>query len=229
MSVAMEPVSRRGAVKMGALGLVCAVASGLGAACPAFADEGAVPANPKTRIIVRKHDTGETIYERELPLSADCVASGESVPSLNRVAAEVSNGLILLDTEFVVPRSVGDAASRAVVDESQEDEFSGIKAKITLAVNWGANKSSIQIQKGTFSITQVNPLVIYSNAFYGVMQKEHYLSDMFNGKPLTVTTGWPSQPFNAEADQWTCGGAVGGLLTDLTNGEQQDFTVEIYF
>jgi len=71
--------------------------------------------------------------------------------------------------------------------------------------------------------------VIYSNAFYGVMQKEHYLSDMFNGKPLTVTTGWPSQPFNAEADQWTCGGAVGGLLTDLTNGEQQDFTVEIYF
>ncbi len=229
MSTSMESVSRRGAVKMGALGMACAMVSGLGATYPAFADEGAPVVSPRAKIVVRRHDSGEAVYERELFLSAGQVIDSEFEPSLSRVSAEANGGLVVFDTEFVVPRYGGKAASRAVVDETEEDEFSGIKATIALAVNWGANKSSIQIQKGTFSITQVNPLVIYSNAFYGLMQKEHYLSDVFNGKSLTVTTGWPVQPFDAQADQWTCGGAVGGLLTDLTNGEQQDFTVEIYF
>lgn len=228
MSMTKKAVSRREAIALGVLGAAGVAVAGVKPTTPAFAEEGRIDTGPMVKAVIYDHITGKKVSERCFPLLTAAFESAGGDLSLNKVCREVEDGITLITSEFNIPLKGSAASERAVIDEVKEDAFSGIKATVVLGVNWGANKSTIQIQRGTFSVTQVNPLVIYSNTFYGMMQKEHYLSDVFNGKPLTITTEWPSQPFDAEADQWTCGGAVGGLLTDLTNGEQQDFTVEIY-
>lgn len=104
-----------------------------------------------------------------------------------------------------------------------------VYARVAIGVNWGPDKSTIQIQRGTFEVSQSNPLVSYSNAFYGMMQKANYTSNTFNGKSLTIETGWPVDNFDAQVDAYTCGGAVGGEAMNFLTGEVFNFTFEIYF
>lgn len=114
-------------------------------------------------------------------------------------------------------------------EEVQEsDDTLEMYVRLSLGVLWGENKESIQIQRGTFCVSQTSPLVSYSNTGYAMMQKSHYMTDLFSGKETTIETGWPIDPFNEAADQYTCGGAVTGSGFNLMTGEELWYTIELY-
>ena len=61
-----------------------------------------------------------------------------------------------------------------------------------------------------------------------MMQKDRFISDMFNGQLKTVETGWPSVSFDSSTDIYTCDGAVTGSGLNFMTGEEFWFTVELY-
>lgn len=223
-------LSRREAILACAIGATGAAAAVSVSPFTAYAQdkypESGVPA---TRVLIRRHESREVVVDKRQRLDWVPVAAGNGVATSlvsSATSAKVDDAAQIA-VDFSLPSAAGIEAL-AIQDEIKEQDIEGIRARVSLAVSWGSDKSTIQIQKGTFSVTQIKPLYVYSNCFYGIMQKTHYLSEVFNGNSIVVETGWPSDPFNPEEDKWTCGGAVGGLITDLVGGEQYDFTVEIY-
>lgn len=230
MAIGGENVTRRCLLKGGALGLAGLFATSIGLpkqalAQGAFDCERRVPMisvtvfDPNSRAIL-------TSYESALdPLTASQRGNeNRNVVSLEKCGYAVESGVSLYTAEAKIPVSM----SEYVEEEKESDESLGVYVRVVLGVMWGEGKNTIQIQRGTLSVSQRSPFVNYSNVSYAIMQKDRYLAESFNGQEKTVETGWPVDSFNVETDQYTCGGAVIGMGFNLLTGETFNYAVEIY-
>jgi hypothetical protein len=192
---------------------------------------------PEVKALITDKASGKTLASAEggpLNLKRSKSSSGYPISEITSFTQEIQDdGIKYISTaRFLTP--ISEEKLKELVQEGYEEsvkESDGLEvyARVAIGVNWGPDKSTIQIQRGTFEVSQSNPLVSYSNAFYGMMQKANYTSNTFNGKSLTIETGWPVDNFDAQVDAYTCGGAVGGEAMNFLTGEVFNFTFEIYF
>lgn len=227
MKTDYDLLSRRNLMKLGVIGFTGIMASGIKSPLPAFAS---TPSprniNPRLQILVKNPKTGKTLnsLSQYLDLSKNTkITSNESIKIL-KYDTEYSNG----SSVYSINTAINLDGSTYVEETEESSESLNVYAKITLGVLWGENKDSIQIQRGTFSVTQKNPLIPFYNTSYAMMQKTHYITDFFNGNETTIETNWPIDPYDSSTDQYTCGGAVIGGCNNILTGEEYSFAVELY-
>lgn len=231
---AYRSLSRRDMFKMGAVGLLGLASAELLTASPAFASEfnseqAAAIRNypvPMIRTTLVDSASNQPVRSFEAPLlhSANLrKINDDSHVSVNS-ASYCSKGSMLL---YSVDLSL-ESADNYVEESKENEDQTAVQARVTIGANWGPNQSTVQIVKGQFEIIQKNPLVTYSNTWYALMQKSHHIQQNYNGSFTQLEPGWGAESVNPETDAWTCGGATGGLWTDLITGQVSYFTVELY-
>lgn len=222
-------ISRRKLISIGSLGLIGA-AIGQTASSPeiAFASESFNTSSICPEVVVSANilKTGEPATKLRLKgQSAGEACSKEGLAKLE----ELTINSFGKESRINVLASLGLSSVGQYTEETKEaDESIQVQARIMLGVLWGEEKTSIQITKGVFEVSQAHPLVSYSNAFYAIMQKSRYMGDSFNGKELTLEPNWPSDSYDEDQDQWTCGAGVGALAFNMMTGEEYNFTVDLY-
>lgn len=101
-------------------------------------------------------------------------------------------------------------------------------AKIELTVAFYSDKTEIEIRSGKYSIVQTDPLVMYANAWYALVQKDKDVMDYFTESEASYETGWGPTPYDAEKDRWTCGSGMGATITDFINDSTYSFAIDCY-
>ena len=228
-----KDISRRGLMKAAAIGVFGGALVGIASPRRAFADLNQKANGFSPSLVVKAVDSStgkllaivrETIepawHESRMSEAKEAAAPGGLVECWQ--TDEGTSGLISATSRIPLRAS----AYREETKES--DDGLELYVKLVLGVSWGEGQSSIQIQRGSFSVSQKSPLVTYSNTGYAMMQKSRFVSDLFNEPELTVETGWPADSFDTATDQYTCGGAVTGSGFNLMTGEEIYYTVELY-
>lgn len=228
------PMSRRNLIKLGTMGFLGLASGELLFPNQSFASEihselskvaypGPVPA---IRISLSDDTGAAPIQSLEVPLLQSANVKQDSKSTFARVKAFECR---TVDDTSVYSLDILLRDADEYVEESEEnDDQSAVRAIVTIGANWGANQSTIQIVTGQFEIIQTNPLVTYSNTWYALMQKTHSIQQNYNGSRTQVNPGWGPDSVDLESDKWTCGGATGGMWTDLLTGQVSYFTVELY-
>ena len=94
-------------------------------------------------------------------------------------------------------------AGDVITIQRESDETLPLLAKIELTVAYYNDKTEIEIRSGKYSIVQIDPLVMYANAWYALMQKDKYVMNYFAEGEASYETGWGPTPYDAEKDKWT--------------------------
>lgn len=119
-------------------------------------------------------------------------------------------------------------AGDVITIQRESDETLPLLAKIELTVAYYNDKTEIEIRSGKYSIVQIDPLVMYANAWYALMQKDKYVMNYFAEGEASYETGWGPTPYDAEKDKWTCGSGMGATITDFINGSTYSFAIDCY-
>ena len=119
-------------------------------------------------------------------------------------------------------------AGDVITIQRESDETLPLLAKIELTVAYYNDKTEIEIRSGKYSIVQIDPLVMYANAWYALMQKDKYVMNYFTESEASYETGWGPTPYDAEKDKWTCGSGMGATITDFINGSTYNFAIDCY-
>lgn len=80
-------------------------------------------------------------------------------------------------------------AGDVITIQRESDETLPLLAKIELTVAYYNDKTEIEIRSGKYSIVQINPLVMYANAWYALMQKDKYVMNNFTESEASYETG----------------------------------------
>jgi hypothetical protein len=119
-------------------------------------------------------------------------------------------------------------AGDVITIQRESDETLPLLAKIELTVAYYNDKTEIEIRSGKYSIVQIDPLVMYANAWYALMQKDKYVMNYFTESEASYETGWGPTPYDAEKDKWTCGSGMGAMITDFINDSTYNFAIDCY-
>lgn len=119
-------------------------------------------------------------------------------------------------------------AGDVITIQRESDETLPLLAKIELTVAYYNDKTEIEIRSGKYSIVQIDPLVMYANAWYALMQKDKYVMNYFTESEASYETGWGPTPYDAEKDKWTCGSGMGATITDFINDSTYNFAIDCY-
>lgn len=119
-------------------------------------------------------------------------------------------------------------AGDVITIQRESDETLPLLAKIELTVAYYNDKTEIEIRSGKYSIVQINPLVMYANAWYALMQKDKYVMNNFTESEASYETGWEPTPYDAEKDKWTCGSGMGATITDFIIDSTYSFAIDCY-
>ena len=119
-------------------------------------------------------------------------------------------------------------AGDVITIQRESDETLPLLAKIELTVAYYNDKTEIEIRSGKYSIVQIDPLVMYANAWYALMQKDKYVMNYFAEGEASYETGWGPTPYDAEKDKWTCGSRMGATITDIINDSTYSFAIDCY-
>lgn len=122
----------------------------------------------------------------------------------------------------------GATTKNLVTVHRESDDSLPVLAKIEIVVEYSEDGQSIAIRSGKYSIIQTDPLVMYANAWYVLMQKDKYVMNNFTGSEASYETGWESTPYDAEKDKWTCGSGMGATITDFINDSTYSFSIDCY-
>lgn len=80
-------------------------------------------------------------------------------------------------------------AGDVITIQRESDETLPLLAKIELTVAYYNDKTEIEIRSGKYSIVQIDPLVMYANAWYALMQKDKYVMNYFAEGEASYETG----------------------------------------
>lgn len=119
-------------------------------------------------------------------------------------------------------------AGDVITIQRESDETLPLLAKIELTVAYYNDKTEIEIRSGKYSIVQIDPLVMYANAWYALMQKDKYVMNYFTESEASYETGWGPTPYDAEKDKWTCGSGMGATITDFIKDSTYNFAIDCY-
>lgn len=119
-------------------------------------------------------------------------------------------------------------AGDVITIQRESDETLPLLAKIELTVAYYNDKTEIEIRSGKYSIVQIDPLVMYANAWYALMQKDKYVMNNFTESEASYETGWEPTPYDAEKDKWTCGSGMGATITGFINDSTYSFAIDCY-
>lgn len=119
-------------------------------------------------------------------------------------------------------------AGDVITIQRESDETLPLLAKIELTVAYFNDKTEIEIRSGKYSIVQTDPLVMYANAWYALMQKDKYVMNNFTESEASYETGWGPTPYDAEKDKWTCGSGMGATIADFINDSTYSFAIDCY-
>lgn len=119
-------------------------------------------------------------------------------------------------------------AGDVITIQRESDETLPLLAKIELTVAYYNDKTEIEIRSGKYSIVQIDPLVMYANAWYALMQKDKYVMNNFTESEASYETGWGPTPYDAEKDKWTCGSGMSATITDFINDSTYSFAIDCY-
>ena len=119
-------------------------------------------------------------------------------------------------------------AGDVITIQRESDETLPLLAKIELTVAYYNDKTEIEIRSGKYSIVQIDPLVMYANAWYALMQKDKYVMNNFTESEASYETGWGPTPYDAEKDKWTCRSGMGATITDFINDSTYSFAIDCY-
>lgn len=119
-------------------------------------------------------------------------------------------------------------AGDVITIQRESDETLPLLAKIELTVAYYNDKTEIEIRSGKYSIVQIDPLVMYANAWYALMQKDKYVMNYFAEGEASYETGWGPTPYDAEKDKWTCGSGMGATIADFINDSTYSFAIDCY-
>ncbi len=119
-------------------------------------------------------------------------------------------------------------AGDVITIQRESDETLPLLAKIELTVAYYNDKTEIEIRSGKYSIVQIDPLVMYANAWYALMQKDKYVMNNFTESEASYETGWEPTPYDAEKDKWTCGSGMGATITDFIIDSTYSFAIDCY-
>lgn len=119
-------------------------------------------------------------------------------------------------------------AGDVITIQRESDETLPLLAKIELTVAYYNDKTEIEIRSGKYSIVQIDPLVMYANAWYALMQKDKYVMNYFTESEASYETGWGPTPYDAEKDKWTCGSGMGATITVFINDSTYNFAIDCY-
>ena len=119
-------------------------------------------------------------------------------------------------------------AGDVITIQRESDETLPLLAKIELTVAYYNDKTEIEIRSGQYSIVQIDPLVMYANAWYALMQKDKYVMNNFTESEASYETGWGPTPYDAEKDKWTCRSGMGATITDFINDSTYSFAIDCY-
>lgn len=119
-------------------------------------------------------------------------------------------------------------AGDVITIQRESDETLPLLAKIELTVAYYNDKTEIEIRSGKYSIVQIDPLVMYANAWYALMQKDKYVMNYFAEGEASYETGWEPTPYDAEKDKWTCGSGMGATITDFIIDSTYSFAIDCY-
>lgn len=119
-------------------------------------------------------------------------------------------------------------AGDVITIQRESDETLPLLAKIELTVAYYNDKTEIEIRSGKYSIVQIDPLVMYANAWYALMQKDKYVMNYFTESEASYETGWGPTPYDAEKDKWTCGSGMGATITDFIHDSTYNFAIDCY-
>lgn len=119
-------------------------------------------------------------------------------------------------------------AGDVITIQRESDETLPLLAKIELTVAYYNDKTEIEIRSGKYSIVQIDPLVMYANAWYALMQKDKYVMNYFAEGEASYETGWGPTPYDAEKDKWTCGSGMGATITDFIIDSTYSFAIDCY-
>ena len=119
-------------------------------------------------------------------------------------------------------------AGDVITIQRESDETLPLLAKIELTVAYYNDKTEIEIRSGKYSIVQTDPLVMYANAWYALMQKDKYVMNYFTESEASYETGWGPTPYDAVKDKWTCGSGMGATITDFIIDSTYNFAIDCY-
>lgn len=119
-------------------------------------------------------------------------------------------------------------AGDVITIQRESDETLPLLAKIELTVAYYNDKTEIEIRSGKYSIVQIDPLVMYANAWYALMQKDKYVMNYFTESEASYETGWGPTPYDAEKDKWTCGSGMGATITDFIIDSTYNIAIDCY-
>ena len=119
-------------------------------------------------------------------------------------------------------------AGDVITIQRESDETLPLLAKIELTVAYYNDKTEIEIRSGKYSIVQIDPLVMYANAWYALMQKDKYVMNNFTESEASYETGWGPTPYDTEKDKWTCGSGMGATITDFISDSTYSFAIDCY-
>ena len=218
-----KAITRRGLIRGGAFCAFGLMASSL--VCPRTGFAFQQSCDPVVRVEIRRGEKGAAagLFESRL-FAPRCQSSDKTGISIQSSSLSRGGSVELYSGVCSIPLSLGGYE----VQEKESDDALEVYVKMSLGVLWGDNKNSVQIQRGSFLVEQKSPFLNYSDIAYAMMQKDRFISDMFNGQLKTVETGWPSVSFDSSTDIYTCGGAVTGSGLNFMTGEEFWFTVELY-
>ena len=120
------------------------------------------------------------------------------------------------------------ATKNLVTVHRESDDSLPVLAKIEIVVEYSEDGQSIAIRSRKYSIIQTDPLVMYANAWYALMQKDKYVMNYFTESEASYETGWGPTPYDAEKDKWTCGSGMGATITDFINDSTYSFAIDCY-
>lgn len=106
-------------------------------------------------------------------------------------------------------------------------ENSSVIAAMDFCFEWADDHTRARIVKGVFSLTQTDPFVSFSDAYYNLYQKDKYIRSSFNGQQTSVKTNWDFDTYDALEDIWSYGAMVGAKTFSLYTGEESEFALEI--
>lgn len=230
--------SRRDLLKFGAFGAAGLLAVAAASPAKALAGEevGRSTAFPIVKASITDSSTGELLAETN-SVDAASIASCPGVEpyvQINNVSRDLRDNsagyTAVIRYVFPVTDSmIENAIKLGYVEETRElGPDVEMNAKITLGVDWGTDAGTVQIQRGTFEVSQKSPFITYNNTFYAMMQKDRFIQEMFNGQRVTIESGFPAISFDHSADLYTCGGGVGGAGFNILTGQGFNYQVDLY-